>query len=51
MVLLLLTHISGIFILGNVFGIIGVAISYVIAMTTQTIFYLISDLRKAISKH
>jgi O-antigen/teichoic acid export membrane protein len=51
MVLLFLTHISGIFILGNTFGIIGVAISYVLAMTAQTIFYFISDLRKAISKH
>lgn len=51
MVLLFLTYISGIFILGNTFGIIGVAISYVLAMTTQTIFYFISDLRKAISKH
>lgn len=51
MVLLFLTYVSGIFILGNTFGIIGVAISYVLAMTTQTIFYFISDLRKAISKH
>lgn len=50
-VLLFLIYISGIFILGNTFGIIGVAISYVLAMTTQAIFYFISDLRKAISKH
>lgn len=39
MMILLLTNIIGILILGNIFGIIGVAISYVLATIAQTIFY------------
>ena len=51
MILLLSSHVLGILILGNTFGIVGVAISYVLAMTIQMIFYVIVDLRRIISKH
>jgi O-antigen/teichoic acid export membrane protein len=49
-ILLLLVHISGIFILGEIYGIIGVASSYVLSMSSQTIFYFIMDKRKTIFK-
>jgi len=48
-ILLLIIHISGVLILGNLYGITGVAISYVLSMTGQTIFYFIMDMRKKIS--
>lgn len=48
--LLLFSHICGILILGNIFGIVGIAISYVLAMTIHAIFYFIMDLRKIESK-
>lgn len=50
MILLLSSHISGILIFGNIFGVVGVAISYVLAMSIQTVFYLILDFRQTISK-
>lgn len=46
MILLLSSHIIGIFILGNILGITGVAISYVLAMTIQMIFYVIMGLKE-----
>jgi O-antigen/teichoic acid export membrane protein len=49
-ILLILVHISGIFILGEIYGIIGVALSYVLSISSQTIFYFIMDKRKTISK-
>ena len=50
MSVLLISHICGILILGNILGIIGIAISYVLAMTIHTLFYFIMDLRKIESK-
>ena len=47
---LLISHICGILILGNILGIVGIAISYVLAMTIHAIFYFIMDLRKIESK-
>ena len=47
---LFISHICGILILGNILGIIGIAISYVLAMTIHTLFYFIMDLRKIESK-
>ena len=46
MIILLSTNIIGILILGNIFGIIGVAISYVLATISQTIFYFTMSLKK-----
>jgi O-antigen/teichoic acid export membrane protein len=43
--ILLITHICGILILGNILGIVGIAISYVLAMTIQVIFYFIMNLK------
>ena len=48
--ILVISHICGILILGNILGIIGIAISYVLAMTIYTLFYFIMDLRKIESK-
>ena len=48
--ILVISHICGILILGNILGIIGIAISYVLAMTIHAIFYFIMDLRKIESK-
>lgn len=45
-----LAHIVGILILGEIFGIIGVAISYVLGMTILTVYYLIIDFKKLLSK-
>lgn len=39
-------YVSGIIVLGNIFGIVGVAISYVLGMVALTIFYYIVDLKK-----
>jgi O-antigen/teichoic acid export membrane protein len=39
--ILLISHICGILILGNILGIVGIAISYVLAMTIHVIFYFI----------
>ena len=50
MSVLLISHICGILILGNILGIVGIAISYVLAMTIHAIFYFIMDLRKVESK-
>ncbi len=49
-ILLISVHISGIFILSEIYGIIGVALSYVLSMSSQTIFYFIMDKRKTILK-
>jgi len=49
-ILLILVHISGIFILGEIYGIIGIALSYVLSMSSQTIFYFVMDKRKTIFK-
>jgi len=49
-ILLILVHISGIFILSEIYGIIGVALSYVLSFSSQTIFYFIMDKRKTIFK-
>ena len=49
-ILLILIHILGIIILGQIYGIIGIALSYVLSMSSQTIFYFIMDKRKTILK-
>ena len=45
MILLVISLIMGIFSLGNIMGIFGVSIAYVIAITIQAIFYIVVDLR------
>jgi O-antigen/teichoic acid export membrane protein len=40
------TSILGIIILGNIFGIIGITVSYVLAMSVLCVFFLIIDLKK-----
>ena len=45
MILLIITLVAGIFSLGNIMGIFGVSIAYVIAITIQAIFYIVVDLR------
>ncbi len=45
MVLLVISLVIGIFTLGNIMGIFGVSISYVISITIQAIFYIIVDLK------
>ena len=45
-----LAHIAGILILGNIFGILGVAVSYVLGMTILTMYFFIMDFKKIILK-
>ena len=45
MILLIIALVVGIFSLGNIMGIFGVSIAYVIAITIQAIFYVVVDLK------
>lgn len=48
--LLLVSYIVSILIIGTTFGVVGVAIAYVISLTIPTIFLIIVDLKNKISK-
>jgi len=48
-IILIITHFSGILILGNIYGINGVAMSYVLSIIIQTTFYYLMDIRKKIT--